>query len=108
LAILSTQKAGKDGVTLQFTAAESGGDEFAAGRNRALYVKNGGASELTVTIKSQKPCDQGATHDLTVTVAAGSEAVIGDLEPERFANSDGRVEVSYSDATSVTVAVLEV
>ena len=47
-----------------------------------IYVKNGGASELTATIP--KGTGIAGVKDLTVPVAAGEEAVIGPLESAAF------------------------
>jgi len=108
MAVLTLQKVSHAGLNPSYVAAEAAGDEFEAGGNRFIHVKNGGASQITVTVKSQKACDQGFTHDLTVDVPAGEERLIGSFDPARFANSAGRVQVTYSDVTSVTVAALEV
>jgi hypothetical protein len=107
VATLAVQKGSRTGVALTFTAAAGGGDQFPAGGARALHVKNGSGSSMDVTVNSQKPCDQGVDHDIVVSVAAGAEKVISGLTYERFADANGYVQVTYSLATSVTVAVVE-
>jgi len=109
MAVLTVQKVPQTGLKPTFQAADAAGDQVPVGSNRFLYVKNGGASEITVTLKSQKPCDQGTVHDIPVTVPAGEDRLIGfERDPDRFANSNGRAKFSYSNVTSVTVAALEV
>jgi len=108
MAVLAVQKISHAGLNPVYAAADAGGDEFPNGGRVFLQVKNGDTAQKTVTINSQKPCDQGFDHDITVNIPAGEERMIGPFDPSRFNNSAGRVEVSYSDATGVTVAALEV
>lgn len=108
MAVLEAQKITQAGLAPAFQAADVAGDEFPNGGRTYLHVKNAGAAAITVTVNSQKPCNQGFDHDLSVSIAAGGEALIGPFEPGRFNNSSGRVAVTYSDVTSVTVAAIEV
>lgn len=108
MAILNVQKINSAGVSPEFVAAEAGGDKFANYGRTCIIVKNGDTSPTTVTVNSQKPCDQGFDHDLTVSVPASDEKWIGPLEPGRFNNAAGQVEVAYSAVASVTVAVVQV
>lgn len=108
MAVLSVQQLTSAGVTPTFGAAAAGGDKFANNGRTFLVVKNGGGSEVTVTLDSKKNCDQGFDHNIQVAVAAGAEKWIGSLEPNRFNNSSGEVEASYSAVTSVTVAAVQV
>ena len=48
-------------------------------------------------------CDQGHDHDVTVNVPSSGERLIGPFT-RRFNDELGRVNVSYSAVTSVTVA----
>ncbi len=106
MAVLTVQKLTNTGVTPSFAAADVAGDKFANNGRQFLVVRNGGAASITVTINSQKKCDQGFDHDLTVDVAAGAEKWIGPFDPNRFNDGDGNVEVAYSAVDSVTVAAL--
>ena len=108
MATLAAQKISQSGVAPAYQAAAAGGDEFANGGRTVFHVKNGSAAAVTVTVKSQKPCNQGGTHDLTVSVPAGGDRMIGPFDPARFNNSSGRVAVTYSAVTTITVAPLEV
>ncbi len=105
--VLNVQRLTSAGLTPSFDAADPAGDKFANSGRTFLVVKNGAGSSVTVTVDSQKKCDQGFDHDITVEVPAGSEKWIGPLDPNRFNNSSGQVEVSYSAATSVTVAAVQ-
>ncbi|HHY47100.1 MAG TPA: hypothetical protein GX506_07370 [Firmicutes bacterium] len=108
MAVLTVQKLANSGITPTYSAADVAGDKFANNGRTFLVVKNGSASAITVTVNSQKQCDQGFDHDITVNVPASGEKWIGPLDPNRFNNAQGQVEVAYSAVTSVTVAAIQV
>lgn len=108
MAVLAVQDVTPAGLAPTYVAASAGGDEFSNNGRVVLHVKNGGAAEITVTVISAKTCNQGFQHNITVAVAAGSDKMIGPFAPERFNNDAGRVAVTYSAVTSVTVAALEI
>lgn len=101
---LSVQTISQTGLTPAFTAATVAGDSFINDGRAFLHVKNGGVSSITVTINSVQKCSQGFDHDLILDVAAGADKIIGPFDPKRFNDETGKVVVTYSDATSVTVA----
>lgn len=107
MAKLSAQKITTGGLEPTYSAASSGGDEFTTTGAEFLAVKNGAGSSVDVTVASNN-CQYGGAHDLTVTVPAGEERLIGPFPPSRFAIGGGDAEITYSSATSVTVAVLTV
>lgn len=106
MAQLTVQETTLDGVTVTYAAAGASGDTFSNDGDTRLRVKNGSASAVTVTISSLQQCNQGFTHDVTVSVAAGAEEEIGPFAPVRFNDGQGNVSVSYSAVTSVTVAAV--
>jgi len=107
MATLTVQDVTQSGVVPAFVAAAGGGDEFANDGQTMLVVKNDGSGSVTVTVSSQKLCDEGFTHDLSVTVAAGAEKWIGPLPVTRFNDANSKVQVAYSDATDVTVGAFQ-
>lgn len=110
---LTLQAISTSGTTLSFGAANADGYAIDNSSGRAaLYVKNGGGSPVTVTLEIPGTIDGVAKADKTVSVAAGSEKLIGffprsiydQTEPDTSqANS---VAVTFSGVTSVTVAGL--
>lgn len=106
MADLTIQRLSQSGVTPTFTTAGASGDTVTNDGNTWLHIKNGGASSITVTVDSKTPCNQGFDHDLTVTIGAGGEKVIGRFEQSRFNDATGKVSVAYSAVTSVTVAAI--
>jgi len=94
-------------ATNTLVAANSGGDSFPNTGVERFRVRNGDASSKTVTIVAQKAagCPAGTLHNLVLTVAAGEEQVVKNLDTVRFNDSNGRVNITYSAVTSVTVGV---
>jgi hypothetical protein len=109
MATLATQGISPDGLEATYATAAGGGDKVRPGATTFLHVKNGDASDKTVTIDdptSVKPRGAASWNpDLVVVVTAGEERMIGPLG-DRFAGSDGLVAVTYSAVTSVTVAAI--
>lgn len=104
MALLALQSISKAGLNPAFVAAGAGGDTFANDGSTSLHVKNGGAGAITVTVASDKLCDQGFDHDVAVNVPIGGERIIGPFRPKRFG---GIAAVSYSGVTTVTVAAFQ-
>ncbi|BCJ86452.1 hypothetical protein [Effusibacillus dendaii] len=107
MAVLNVQDITASGITPSYTAAAAAGDSFANDGQTMLHVKNGDTAAHTVTIKSARQCNQGFTHDLTVSVAAGSDKMIGPFSRDRFNDDNGRVQITYDAVTGMTVAVLQ-
>lgn len=109
MAQLTVQDVTRSGLTPSFAAAASGGDSFTNNGSTFLYVKNGGAGAVTVTIDSQyAPLPVGtAQSNVSVSVDASGEAMIGPLPTRSFNDGDGLAQVTYSGVTSVTVAAIK-
>lgn len=108
MATLTVQVPASGGTALSFTAADGDGDEYANTGREVLVVNNASASAIDVTIAQQSACSQGLsspTHDVVTSVAAGTVEYLPPVA-RRYNDADGNVQVSYSDTTSVTVAVL--
>ncbi len=109
MATLSVQNIDLTGLKPTYANATALGDEFVNTTGRVfLHVKNGDATDKTVTIASQKTCDQGETHNIAVAIPASEERLIGPLTTGRFNDGDGKVQVTYSAVTSVTVAAIQI
>ena len=96
------------GTAPTFVAAAGGGDTVDSdGSGRSfLVVRNGDASAHTVTIVDPRTTEAGgAFPDPAYVVAAGGERWIP-LEAFFRNPATGKVAITYSDVTSVTVAVV--
>ena len=107
MALLTVVQTSFSGVAPSYSAV-SASDTFANTGEEVLHVKNGGGSETTVTITSAQQCNQGFSHDLTVTIDAGANKFIGPFPTNRFNNSNGLTTFSCSSTTSVTAAVMRI
>ena len=96
------------GVALAYQAANVDGNYIVNTTGRViLHAKNGSGGAITVTVNSQQQCDQGGDHDLVVSVGAGADKMIGPLTTARYNDTDGRVQITYSGVTSLTVAAID-
>lgn len=107
MSVLTPQKVNTAGLSLVAVAAGSGGDQIPAGPGRILEVINGSGASINVILNSIKSCDQGFDHDVTVAVPAGTTRFLGPFS-DRYVDSTGMVNITYSAVTTVTVASLEV
>jgi hypothetical protein len=106
VATLAVQTPSTSGITPTYSAVAAS-DEFPNDGRTYVHVKNGGGSSDNVTFNSQQPCNQGADHDIVVAVPNGQERIIGPFPADRFNDpTTGRVVMTHSFQTSVTVAVI--
>lgn len=107
MAALTTTVVGLAGAAVAYTAATSGGDDCQTGAGVVLLVKNGDASDHTVTLATPGTVNGLAIADRPVPVAAGAEKAIPITNDYRDP-STGRAAITYDAVTSVTVAVIRV
>ena len=112
MATLTSQAISEAGLTATYAAADAAGDVVANDGSIFLHVKNGGGSEVTVTITAQvTEVDSGVFGTLTKGNASDSiaattgESFIGPFPIGTFNNSDEQIAITYSAVTSVTIAV---
>jgi hypothetical protein len=107
MAELTVQDIALAGITPSYASAAAGGDEFLNNGRTFLHVKNGGGSPINVTITSQYSDPPVGTDndDTVVAVTNAEERIIGPFPRVAFNNSSEKVQVAYSDNTSVTVGV---
>lgn len=106
MAVLSPQQADLDGLDPSYAAASAGGDEFVPDDRVVLHVKNDDASPTDVTITTTAEEGGLAVADQTVTVPAGEERFIKPAQEHLIKASDGNADISYTNVTSVTVALI--
>lgn len=113
MATLTVQNIDNDGLTPSFASANSGGDDFVCQDDQRTYLEvlNGGGSTITVTVAAQQSSAQQsgvgavAVSALTMSVAASGRGKLGPFGAAHIRGNDGKVQVSYSAVTSVTVGV---
>lgn len=103
-----------NGVTVALTAppASGAGNGDAVPVGSTLWVNNGSASPITITLNIPQTYLGYAITSPTVSVPATSAMLIGPLPGTPFGVTSGadidRVHVDYSSITTVTRAVLNV
>lgn len=107
MAVLAPTQITRQGVAATLTAAAAGGDEFQANQDTILLVRNGSASPITVTFVTPGTSQGLAVEDVAVTVPAGADRYCSGFADDVFRNTNGRVGVTYSAVTTVTVGVLQ-
>ncbi|MFE7509752.1 hypothetical protein ACFU8I_00700 [Streptomyces sp. NPDC057540] len=109
MATLTTQTIALAGLAPTYAAATGGGDKCEVGDRTFLHVKNGSGSPVTVTLTATAAVRGQAVANLTVSVPASGERMIGPLPADLFQNAtDGLCAIGYSSATTVTVAALRI
>jgi hypothetical protein len=114
MATITKQKIKETGIDPTYSAATATGDKFKNIGRQIIHIKNGSAAAVTVTIPVQKSDASSAEWgkvtkpDVTKSIPAGGEALIGLLPKHPFNDSSGMAIIEYSAATSVTVAVFDV
>jgi len=113
MAALATTDITLAGVAPTLASAAAGGDDFFNGDDQRTYfmITNGGGAAITVTFDAVPTAvnvpgfGSVAVSDTAVSIANGATRVIGPFPPQRFNNASGRVAVTYSGVTTVTVGV---
>lgn len=113
MATLTVEDVTESGLNATYNAADAGGDTFANDSSEKifLHVKNGDASEHTVTVtpvttsKEVQGFGSMTKSNVSVAVPASEERFIGPFPFQAFGEDP---DITYDDVTSVTIAVLKV
>lgn len=105
MATIAEQAIGRPGAQVTFSSAAGGGDDFANTGSQFLLIKNDDASTKTVTVVTTQVVDGNAVSDLAVAVPAGQVVAVGPFFVSVYGTS---VSMTYSDVTSLSVAVMSV
>lgn len=108
MTLLNPQGITVDGLNATYVAANAGGDSCVPGDRVFLHVKNSGGSSVTVTVVVPGSEYGQPRPDIPVTVAATGEEFIGPLVADLADPTTHDVGWTYSTATGVTVAVLNI
>lgn len=84
------------------------GDEFVNNGRTFIHIKSTAIQSWTITVNSQKLCDQGHDHNLAVMIPmTDGERLIGPLSTTRFNDGAGKVKLTYDGVTNMTIAVFQ-
>lgn len=107
MATLAKQMVVPTGLAPTYAAAAGGGDKVTPADGSWIHVKNGSGGALTVTVDDPTSVGpvgaQAFNPDLSVSVPAAGERLIGPIGA-RYANpADGLAAITYSGVTSLTI-----
>lgn len=103
---LTVDQAKRSGtVPTSQTSDETNGNKIAITGDEVLRIKNNGASSRTVTFANVKLSNYGYDNDETVTIAAGATKYAGPFKLDRWADSNGYLNLSYSAGTSTDLSI---
>lgn len=107
MATLTVQTVSTAGLADSLAAAAGGGDQFANTGREFFEVLNGGGGSVNVTFETPATVDGEPIADRVVAVAAGVRKKIGPFPTSTYNDANGRVQVTYSGVTTVTVGVFK-
>lgn len=113
MADLSVQTFDETGQDLTMSSAASGGDQFDLTGQEYLIIHNGDTSSKDVTVNAQvssfddEEYGESVKQDQTLTVGAGSTAIMGPFPRKAFRDGNGKAQITYSAVTSLEVAVVK-
>jgi len=109
MATLTVQDVDLDGQGATYAACAGGGDAFPNDGKTFIHLKNTNAATRTVTVNSQRTCDQGFDHDVAVVIPATTgDVMIGPFPTARFNDATNLVQLTYSAVTNLTIGVFSV
>ncbi len=98
-------------ANLTYTASSGEGDKFPNNGNQYVAIKNASVSAMTVTFATQVTSFNSPVYgpavksNSTLTIAGGRTGWIGPLSPNAFNDTDGNVNITYTSATNISVAI---
>lgn len=110
MAVLTPTNLSSSGVAATLASAGGSGDSFTNDGQTFLMVANANGSAIDVTIAAQttsavKPGFEDVTYsNKTVNIANGATKIIGPFATGTYNDTNGRVQVTYSASSGVTVA----
>jgi len=106
MATIATQTISRTGLEAAYSAAAAGGDDFVNTGKEFIHIRNASVGDITVTIVTPATVDGLAVADRAVVVTAAEERFIGPFQTTYYNNSSGKVALTYSGVTTLTLAVL--
>ena len=104
MATLTVQQIALAGITPTYDACTADGDQFPNDGKTYIELKNTDTASQDVVVASPTNCDQGSTHDVTVSIPANTDnKKIGPFPPSRFNDGNGYVQLTYSGVSALTI-----
>lgn len=73
-----------------------------------MFVKNASGADKTIKFTITKLVDGQTPPKKSVVVTLGEERRIGDFPPDWYNDADGKVQITYTAVTDLSIAVMKV
>lgn len=104
MASLNLTKPTTGGTLESLAAAGAAGDSFPLAGAIIVRAKNASGASRTITIVAQTACNHGVLHNGSVVIADGETREFSITDVGRFADSNGRVQLTYNANAGLTLA----
>ena len=96
-------------TTIPGASADGAGDSFVNEGDELLLVEhvNAGGAAVDLTFAVNRTIEGLALPDRTLTIQPGDRALIGPFSKQIYNDGDGKVQISYTDATDIELAVIK-
>ncbi|MFO7958998.1 MAG: hypothetical protein R6X33_18080 [Candidatus Brocadiia bacterium] len=100
---------GRQAGAFTFTAADPLGDDFVNNESELLLVRhtNGAGSSVTLTVTSTMQVDGEDVPDKQISIGPGENHLLGPFPRNIYNDVEGKVALSWSDATDIEVALIK-
>lgn len=106
MATLSVVRPGQTNAAYTLAAAGGSGDVFQNSGREILLIRNDSGSNITLTVATPGQRDGVAFDEYTATLADGVTYALGPFPAAIFNNASSQVSMTYSSATSLTLAII--
>lgn len=107
MATLITQTISQAGMSPSLQAATITGDSYTPESNVFLLFKNGDTNPHVATIHTTASIFGQPISNIAVSLAAGSEVLVGPFDPAEVQQSGSTLaNITYDGVTSITVAAI--
>lgn len=90
------------------TVDEVNGNCFVNTGRCFIHLLGGTAGGKIATIDSPSLCNQGGTHDVTITEGAATIHLVGPFPRSRFDDSDNKVQITYGAGAAADLMKIQI
>tara|TARA_R110002020_G_scaffold159525_7_gene343426 strand:- start:439 stop:807 length:369 start_codon:yes stop_codon:yes gene_type:complete len=112
MATIASQNITEAGLSPTMSDAGGDGDQFENTGAEFLLITNTSGGSIVVTITAQtttvedRRMGELTKANSTITIANGASGLIGYFQIAAYSDTDGYVQITYSETEEVTIAVL--
>ena len=88
-------------------SAEVGGDEFVNDGKCLIVIDNGSGAPITLTAETQQTVDGEEVADKEIVIPDAEQHLLGPWPKPIYNDGDGKVQLTYSGVTSLTIGIIQ-